>query len=116
MGFQASSSVASQPIGALLSVRQVLSDNRFGCGLVRDRMNCRPLTWVRSSVPTESSRRSVRVEWTRSIARAPRLDCDVAIKIHPDAMMRDVDRVARIQRQAGFWRIEAKRKKDAHEG
>ena len=63
-------------------------------------MNCGPLTRVRSSVPTKSSFRSVRVEWARSIARDTRLDCDLAIKILPDAMTRDADRVARFEREA----------------
>jgi len=42
----------------------------------------------------------VRVEWARSIARDTRLDCDLAIKILPDAMTRDADRVARFEREA----------------
>ena len=50
---------------------------------------------------TKSLRRSAQAEWARFIARAtPSLNREVAIKVCPESLANDPDRMARFEREA----------------
>ena len=77
--------------------------NRAGAPGQRPRIIVR-LPWLYSSAldlaRTKSSLRLVQAAWVRCIARATRLDRDVAIKVLPEALAHDADRLARFEREA----------------
>ena len=67
-----------------------------------------PSRLATASVRTKSSPRSAPVAWARCIARRDtKLERDVAIKVLPDTVARDPERLARFEREANPRRAES---------